>query len=75
MKKFEEDKSKVVEILTVFSDDIKHGGRKPDHELIEALASRCFDFDDDRARRLSFAIVTAVEQYIHTRKPQTKEKK
>ena len=67
MKKFEEDKSKVVEILTVFSDDIKHGGRKTDHELIEALASRSFDFDEDRARRLAFALVTAVERYIHNR--------
>lgn len=67
MKKFEEDKATVVELLTSFLDVLKHGGRKPDHELIEALAFRSFDFDEDRDRRLAFSIVTDIEHYIHNR--------
>ena len=67
MKKFEEDKATVVELLTSFFDVLKHGGQKTDHELIEALAFRSFDFEEDRDRRLAFAIVTAIERYIHNR--------
>ena len=67
MKKFEEKKAVIVDMLTVFADDIKHGGRKTDHELIEAIAFRSFDFSDDRDRRLAFALVTDIEHYIHNR--------
>lgn len=67
MKEIEELKAAIVEILLAFSDDIERGGQKTDHELIEALASRSFDFDADRDRRLAFAIVTDIEHYIHNR--------